>query len=172
MQGSMKIERRAIRTGAVVLVACALFAAAIPLGAQAGPLLSGYGGPGEGNQAILGSTLLGGPGGGAPGAGGPSRAADQGPGSVSATPAHGRSAGPSGARRSSPPARQPTGALAAGGSGQPASGLYPAVERTTAPGGLGLTGADISYIVMAAAVLAFTGVLTRRLARTRAAKGH
>ena len=169
----MKIERRAIRTGGVVLVAWALLAAAIPLGAQAGPLLSGYGGPGEGNQAILGSTLLGGPGGGSPGAGGPSGAAGQGlAGPVSASPAHGRGAGPSRARHPSPPAHQPTGALAAGGSGHPASGLYPAVERTTAPGGLGLTGADISYIIMAAAVLAFTGTLTRRLARTRTAKGH
>jgi hypothetical protein len=37
--------------------------------ATSGSLLSGYGGPGQGSQAILGSALLNGPSGGAPGAG-------------------------------------------------------------------------------------------------------
>ena len=37
------------------------FRALCPAAALAGSLLSGYGGPGQGNQAILGSALLGGP---------------------------------------------------------------------------------------------------------------
>jgi len=35
---------------------------ATPVAAHASPLLSGYGGPGQGSQLILGSSLLGGPG--------------------------------------------------------------------------------------------------------------
>src|SRR5438067_9571202 len=59
-QGSMKTQRRIIGSvGVVVLVAACLAASA-----QANPLLSGYGGPGQGNQAILGATLLKGGGGG------------------------------------------------------------------------------------------------------------
>ena len=58
MQGSMKTDRITIRTAALALVAALAVSAAAPLVAHAGPLLSGYGGPGQGNQAILGSTLL------------------------------------------------------------------------------------------------------------------
>jgi hypothetical protein len=62
--------KRVTATTAALLVASALGAA--PAVAAQGPLLSGYGGPGEGEQAILGSALLGGPkgGGGGSAAGG------------------------------------------------------------------------------------------------------
>jgi hypothetical protein len=50
---------------------------------------------------------------------------------------------------------------------------YPAVERTAdSSEPLGLSGADIAYVILAAAVLAITGVLTRRMVRAGPAKGH
>jgi hypothetical protein len=42
----------------------------VPSAAQANPLLSGYGGPGQGSQVILGSKLIGPPSGGGGGTGG------------------------------------------------------------------------------------------------------
>src|SRR6266550_8716644 len=59
-QGSMKTHRRIITSVGLLLTA----AACMPATAHANPLLSGYGGPGQGNQAILGATLLKGSGGG------------------------------------------------------------------------------------------------------------
>ena len=51
---------------ASALALAGFLAALAPLAAYAGsPLLSGYGGPGAGEQAIVGSTLIGGPRGGA-----------------------------------------------------------------------------------------------------------
>jgi hypothetical protein len=56
---------RNIRIASALALAGFVLAVA-PLGAYAGsPLLSGYGGPGAGEQAIVGSTFLGGPRGGA-----------------------------------------------------------------------------------------------------------
>jgi hypothetical protein len=64
--------KRNIRiASALTLAALLSVAAALPAFADS-PLLSGYGGPGAGEQAIVGATLLGGPHGGA-GSGGPSR---------------------------------------------------------------------------------------------------
>jgi hypothetical protein len=63
--------RRTIRSLLTSLTVAALLTAAAPDGAWAGTLLSGYGGPGGGAQAILGSTLInGGSGRGGSGAGG------------------------------------------------------------------------------------------------------
>src|ERR1700736_6516079 len=71
MQGSMKTRGRTIRMAGLTLAAgLAGASAALPTTADAGPLLSGYGGPGQGNQAILGSTLLGGSAGGSGTSGG------------------------------------------------------------------------------------------------------
>lgn len=53
---------------ALALVVCGLLP---PVALAGGPLLSGYGGPGAGEQSILGSTLVGGSGGGS-GSGGAS----------------------------------------------------------------------------------------------------
>ena len=56
----------------LTLALVAILCVSVPTVALAGsPLLSGYGGPGTGEQAILGSTLVGGPGGGS-GSGGSS----------------------------------------------------------------------------------------------------
>ena len=170
----MKTNRRAVRTAGLLSVA--LFAA-VPAAAHAGPLLSGYGGPGQGNQAILGSTLLGGgSGGGSTGAGGETGQA------ATAT-----SAGALGSGSSATATRGSSGGGHSNRGGHAAGGLrahyappaalkpvsYPAVEPTAGTsGGLSLSAADISFVVLAAAALALTGALTRRMVRTRPAKGH
>jgi len=136
-----------------------------PQAAAASPsstLLSGYGGPGQGNQAILGSTLIGGKGGGKGTGGGPT-----GPPAVTATTSIALpQAAPSSSHRRAgvvPPKRS---------AGRHASKVpAPAYERGTpaadrAGGGtLGLTGADVVYGVLALGALALTALLTVRLAR-------
>jgi hypothetical protein len=146
--------------GSALAVGLASAWAAVPATAHAGPLLSGYGGPGQGNQAILGSALLGGSAGGSGTSGGGGSGSRGG----SSSAAHSRTAthGAAGTLGSSKRAD----ALAGGASS------YPAVEPTASRSGpaLGLSGADLAYILLAAAALALTGALTRRIARTRAAK--
>ena len=56
---------RSHRTTIFIGAFCATLAVAAPAPALASSLLSGYGGPGQGNQAILGSALVNGPRGGA-----------------------------------------------------------------------------------------------------------
>src|ERR1700761_4789261 len=64
--------RRQRLTTTVALFAFGCFCASAPGAWASSTLLSGYGGPGQGNQAILGSTLIGGGGasGGSGGSGG------------------------------------------------------------------------------------------------------
>jgi hypothetical protein len=171
----------------------AISSVAGPSAAQANPLLSGYGGPGQGNQAILGSALLNGPGGGGSG-GGSSGAPDltassspdstskgagarvgagvAGPGGSTAA-GHVSATGRPGKRGSS--GRKSTGTAPtaeAGGQGDTAHAssdafsAYPASEQSAGGGGiLGLTGEDLLYILLVLGVLALTGVLTRHLTR-------
>jgi hypothetical protein len=143
---------------------------ATPVAAHANPLLSGYGGPGQGSQVILGSSLLGGPGGG----GG---AAAAGEASTAAT--RGGRGGLGGASAGSPSSsstsavhiahgvvlrpRSSSGARAGTSGG--ALGTYPA--RQAAPPALGVSEQDVLYIVLALGMLAFAGVLTRRLTYPR-----
>lgn len=126
-------------------------------------LLSGYGGPGQGNQAIIGATLIGGGGGSGGSAGSESPAsggAASAPASIAlarppAKKAAKRSAGRrAGARRDKPGAPV--------GSGGPARSAVPAAARS-AGGALGLTGADALYIILACCVLLGTAFLTVRL---------
>jgi hypothetical protein len=172
MQGSMKTNRRIVR--AAGLLALVAFFAAVPVAAQAGPLLSGYGGPGQGNQAILGSTLLGGgSGGGSSGSGGPNGQAATAPNASALAPG----ASATTPRGSSPGGRSTRAAHGAAGLGgryvAPKPVPYPAVERTAgSAGAFSLSAADISFVVLAAAALAMTGALTRRMVRTGPAKGH
>jgi hypothetical protein len=172
MQGSMKTDRSTIRTMALALAGTLAVSAAAPLVAQAGPLLSGYGGPGQGNQAILGSTLLGGSGGGASGGGGAN-----GPGSQAAPTTGAAGGATKGTSHPSGAAHRARGARAAVRPGHVravglASGSYPALERTASSGTFGMSGADFSYVALAAGALAFAGVFMRRLARPRSAQGH
>ena len=127
---------------ALTLSLCSVGAAT----ASAGTLLSGYGGPGQGNQAILGSGLLNTPGGG------------QGGGSTGA--AHGGK-GTHGA-----PSHESAKGSATGGSAE--AGARSAVVTQTASVSvptLGLSGADLLYTLLAVAVLVMTAVFTRQLAR-------
>jgi hypothetical protein len=146
--------------------------------AVANPLLSGYGGPGQGSQAILGSALVNGPGGG----GGGGAAGASGSGSASPSPGAGvvggGATGVRGTGVSSGAAvgghSKPSGRPAGGVVGQaktrraPAAavGLYPASERAQdAQGVLGLSADELLYIILALGALALAGVFTRRLAR-------
>jgi len=171
----------------------------VPASAQAGSLLSGYGGPGEGSQAVLGSALTGGPRGGSGGSGGPG---GSGPAATSSTGGGGSEAAPGsssaetlgseGTRRGADGANHgagastPTGrgnAGTAGGGAQNAGtaagagaaraqrleSFYPATERVPAGGQgvvLGLTGQDILFILLTAALLIAIGLVTRRLDRS------
>jgi hypothetical protein len=130
-------------------------------------LLSGYGGPGEGNQAIIGSTLIGGSKGGGSGGSGGTSHLSAGSGSIEA-PARTPGSGSGGSRaKGSSHARKPSSASKGHASGSGASAYTPAVSTAQAGGGstLGLTGGDALYIVLALGLLALTALLTGRLTR-------
>jgi hypothetical protein len=152
----------------------ALSIALTPTAAPASSLLSGYGGPGQGNQAILGATLLNGPsrggGGGSSTGGGSSSSAATNPGApATATAAQGS---PSRPRHSGSGAAGMHGLRAKGTTGSPnariaESGAAGRYSVSTGGGSahpvLGLSRDDLLYVVLALGVLALTGVLTRRL---------
>jgi hypothetical protein len=167
----MKAQRRIISSVGLVAVA----AACLPAGAQANPLLSGYGGPGQGNQAILGATLLNGRGGGG---GSGTLAAASSSGSLSGESASGTAApqahkssgggssrGHAGAQRQAPAPRRPPDLESS----------YRALERSanvSGDGALGLSGSEVALIGVVLALLALIGTVTWRVARPRPAKGH
>jgi hypothetical protein len=153
---------------------------AAPTTAIADSLLSGYGGPGQGSQAILGAVLLKGPGshGGSSG-GGSSADGSSGGGSSGGSSS---SVGPSttaanltasSRHRSGGAGAPPTRGVSRSSGGTPkiaASpvGAYPASARgSAAPAAdpLGLTGQDLGYGLLALAALLSTAVLTRWLTR-------
>jgi hypothetical protein len=178
-----------------IVVFLALFAAALPSAGLANSLLSGYGGPGEGNQAILGSALLNTPKGGGGDGGGASGNGAGGDGAVGGSAGGGRASSSQPGKAVSPRSGRATGAgKAAGGGGSAArtrssgtigrggagrtshggSVIYPAASSEVTTGGsrtLDLSGADFAYIIVALGVLALTGFLTMRLARTTVARG-
>jgi hypothetical protein len=167
-----------------ILVLVPVLLTATRSSALASPLLSGYGGPGQGSQAILGSALLNGPRGGGGSGAGPEGASGSSTSSSSAATNIGAPAG--GARVASPgsPARVYPGhhKQAAGAAGQASGGPsspYLVAERSgtgqradAASETLGLSGADLLYVLLVLCVLALTAVLTRRLTRTEAAGRH
>jgi hypothetical protein len=134
-------------------------------------LLSGYGSPGEGNQAIIGSALIGGGGsGGSTGSGAGSLEAPEGARTQAPQEAHagspshatGQSSSPSGGATGS----QSDGRSRLGGSGgAPRGGGAAAVSvhATTEP--LGVTGSDLLYMILALMVLTGVGVATALLVR-------
>jgi hypothetical protein len=164
---------------------------AAPMALAGGPLLSGYGGPGAGEQAILGSTLVGGADGGS-GSGGPSGGSTgghrDGGGTASSTGATGgnSAAGPGTARTGTgqsqagePPARRgherlggvagTTGRKHVSRSGASAY-VYPTTLRSTSydSPALGISGGDLLALVVTIATLVLLGVLTIRLRRLQA----
>jgi hypothetical protein len=168
-QGREGMNSRQKTIGAAAVVAALL--GAVPASATASSLLSGYGGPGQGNQAILGAALLKGPsngggrGGGPTGGGGTSGTAGL---AVSSSPVP-RSSSPSGAGRRAPtPARRAKrGTHPAPAAGSPAYPVSGGLARTVSggSGALGLEGVDALYIILALLALALTGAATRQLTR-------
>jgi hypothetical protein len=153
-----------------ILAAGSLVAPAV---SSASSLLSGYGGPGEGNQAILGATLLNGPsggsGGGAAGGGGSSA---NGGGELRASnapigePRSQRSAAGHGTKA----AKHSSGTTAARAhASQEVTRAYPtqtSMDRAVGSSGpLGLSGKDVLYVILALGALALAGALTLQLMR-------
>jgi hypothetical protein len=153
--------------------------------AFAGSLLSGYGGPGGGAQAIIGSTLVkgsggsGGAGGGSTGSGGGATGAGAAvPASVSEGTAssgavHSRGSGHRGhAQRTGAGSATQTSQTGASTGASPAY-KYSSTSHSTelassqGAGPLGLSAADLFLIALAIGALALTGGLTRRMARTQ-----
>jgi hypothetical protein len=159
----MKIQRKIIPAVALAMV----FAAASADATAANPLLSGYGGPGQGSQAILGSALLNGPGAG----GGSSTPSGVGTGATSATTlsASGTAAP---ARKASGRsvrggAKRPAGVRPPAGSTKAASPTYTVSRQATQPL-LGISKGSLIGLIIAIAALIVVGVLTSLSARTGA----
>jgi hypothetical protein len=191
-----------MKTRRIITQICALAAAAAivaPASAQASSLLSGYGGPGQGNQAVLGSALLKGPKGKGGGSGGSGYSLSDG--------------ASSGARESNSAGSSPVtgagggGGTGAGGGSATASGhaggdhatrsnrsgstrrssrtahshtspstqsFYPAAERVPSgqQGGiLGFSTKGLLYIILVVGALALLAVLMRRLGDTSSRAG-
>jgi hypothetical protein len=160
----------------LALFVIAAILSATPTGASANSLLSGYGGPGQGSQAILGSALLGGGGtnGGASGGGG------DGGGAGTQGFGEGKSSTGAGAARGGERAGRGAGSRARGGDSHASgsatgarvvagskAGVYPAVsvERAYlagAGGDGGPSGGELLYGLVALAALALTVLLTMR----------
>lgn len=160
----------ALVAAAALAAAALVAAAALPSAAAASPLLSGYGGPGQGNQAILGSALVNPPRGGSGGGSAGSSGGGSGTGSLVAAPqgVEGRGAtGGAGKQRSAVQGGRRAG-KAPHASG-PASSAYESlpVSRSADVGSqvLGLSGADVAYLLLACAALVLTAVVTARFAR-------
>jgi hypothetical protein len=167
---------------------------AVPSSASAGSLLSGYGGPGGGAQAIIGSALVNGPGGGAGGSAGSGSSPDSGggTGSTAAGGGQGRAgaSGVPGARTGTPSGAQGSGHASGGNSGgatrsganaEASGGASAAYSSPGSPririgaaaaddddmGVLSFTGSDLLLLALVLGVLAVTAGLTRRLAGTQ-----
>jgi hypothetical protein len=190
--GKPKVGKQLMKSHRTISLTTALLAALVavaPASASANSLLSGYGGPGAGNQAILGSALIGG--GGAAGGGGSSGSSGSGSpgstgssaGSEAAGGGETASAGSSGqGARGAGAAGDGTAGRAAGGAAGSRSGhgkasggaarAYPvrplddaSKAASAGSGTLGFSAADFGYLLLVVAVLGATGVVTRRLAR-------
>ncbi|HEV2922622.1 MAG TPA: hypothetical protein VGW98_01195 [Solirubrobacteraceae bacterium] len=137
--------------------------ALVPASAGASSLLSGYGGPGQGTQAILGSALLNGPSGGAGAA--PLGGVLTGGAATTAGGGGKRHAAARGGRQ---PAATATGSVA--------PGSYPRLGTSqTSAGGAGVLGlSDSAFLLalLALAALLFTGLLTRGLTRASGTRWH
>jgi hypothetical protein len=136
--------------------------ALVPASAGASSLLSGYGGPGQGTQAILGSTLLNGPSGGA------GTAPLGGVSTGGVTTSSGGGNRHAAARHGTQPAATATGSVTLGS--------YPRLGASqTSAGGAGVLGLSDSaflFALLALAALLFTGLLTRGLTRASGTRWH
>ena len=163
----MSSRRRTIWISLPVTLATLALA---PIAAWGNPLLSGYGGPGQGDQAVLGATLLNTPkgGGGSSSSGGGAAGT-----SAAALTVQSGSAASGGAPHARKGTRHPAAARAHAGTKAvshptaPSGGSVDEVAATanSSGGTLGLSGGDLAYLLLALAALAAAGVLTRQLSR-------
>jgi hypothetical protein len=172
------VRRHRIIISTTVLLALSGVTVPVALG---DPLLSGYGSPGEGSQAMIGATLVNGPrGGGGSGSNG-GGGASTGEGAVNlAAPAasSGTSAATRGAKGSKSGSARGSGAAGSNGSG--ASGArtqstsrtgfasYPRSERVVGAQTSfvsGVSGSDLVYALVALGCLLLTAFATMRLAK-------
>ena len=166
-QGCMRVRHRTSIGRTPGVLALLTLAMILPAGASANPLLSGYGGPGQGSQTIIGSSLV-----NPPGGGGSARASGGASGSelTVAASQQSKSSGSSGAAGHSRKAHRkgaggaPRSSSTAPAGGAPAASLAQ-VSSSSSAGTLGLSAGDLLLIVFGLTVLALTGVLTRRLTR-------
>lgn len=161
------IGRRLIVSTAALLLVLIGPSAAL---AGANPLLSGYGGPGQGNQAILGSTFINGPsgGGGASGSGSGSVGGENAaPGSVSVAEgaAARTSSGANRATRSGGGSAKQTGKRSSRGSGAYSSSSGLAAPQASLAGSptLGISGKALLFIILVMGALVVTAAFTARL---------
>jgi hypothetical protein len=166
--GSMR-SRRMIRR---IIALMAALAAAAPAAASANPLLSGYGGPGQGSQAILGATLLNGPSSGG-GSGSSSGGGSIGPpgsstGAGTTRTTDGHASGHSSSTNAAAGGTRADSAAtkASGAAPRPYSGGVVSSTALRGSGSLGLSSTDVVYIILALGVLGFTSVLTKQLTQT------
>ena len=155
------MNRKTRMASALILADLVLVSLPAPASAT-GPLLSGYGGPGAGEQSLIGSTLLSGPRGGAGSSGSPNAG---GPSSVTAL---GRSGG--GSDRSTAPVGESRGVShpsrhgSVQASAHPNAYVYSNFSPSAASSLLGMAGDELLLLVSIIAGLGLTGALTRRLA--------
>jgi hypothetical protein len=182
-KAGMKLQTRIVKSLVGATIVAVFFCAGAGT-ALAGTLLSGYGGPGEGNQALLGAGLVnlpsgGGTGGGSGAVGSPSGAApSQAPSSGSSSPTtaggKGKHRKGTGSATGGKPSRTP-GAVAGGyrAAHTPAGAAEPVPGGSAGSQPLGLSGSDVLYILLALAALAVTALVTRQLthAAGRGARG-
>jgi hypothetical protein len=140
--GKPRVGKQLMKSHRKISLATALLAALVavaPASAAANSLLSGYGGPGAGNQAILGSALIGG--GGSAGGGGSSGSSGSGStGSTgSSTGSTGSSAGSTGSSAGSA-----AGSEAAGGGEAGSSGRGAREEGAAGNGAAGKAAGDVT----------------------------
>ncbi len=165
------MKKHRLITAATIMAVAGFLAA--PLTSDANSLLSGYGGPGTGSQAILGATLLNGPGsGGSSGAGGSSAGGSSGGGAglatSSGTPskAHARPRGHTGKTAAKVKrAAHGNASSSASATYKSPSGTSVGTQSAVESSQIGLSNSDLWYILLAAGLLVLTGTLTRRLAR-------
>jgi hypothetical protein len=187
MQGKEAMKSHRKITLAIGFLAMLSVLAPASASASASSLLSGYGGPGQGAQAILGSSLLNGPsrGGGGSGGGAPSGTAPAGGGSaggartgtapLGAVSTRGRTTRP-GTGGNRPASARNGSQSAASATGGGAYRSYPGLGSSRASVGgagvLGLSDSAFLFALLALAGLVFTGLLTRGLAKASGTRRH
>jgi hypothetical protein len=174
-------------TGSTLLLVGVLVCTAAPAStAAANPLLSGYGGPGQGSQAILGAGLVGGgsggggsQGGGSTGSAPPSSGASRygeplATGTESSSRAGVSKAGGGSSRGSTGRSgtREARGVRASGAALYPTAVAERAYLASAAADTGGLSGSDLTYALLALVVLALTAALTRAFSRTADRGAH